>query len=211
MKLTKYEHACLVLEDQGKKLIIDPGSFTATFGDLTNVVAVVVTHVHADHYSTEHLEMIISQNPDVQIFTTTEVANKFPRPVTTIVSHNTRAEAGPFGLLFLGDMHKEIHESLSRPHNIGVMVNDTFFYPGDAFTVPEIPVATLAVPANAPWASVRESMDYIAAVKPSLCLPTHDGLLSENGHMVYNASLNHACKLNDVKFQYLQPGDSIEI
>jgi L-ascorbate metabolism protein UlaG (beta-lactamase superfamily) len=34
MKLTKYTHACIVLEEQGEKLVIDPGGFTPEFGDV---------------------------------------------------------------------------------------------------------------------------------------------------------------------------------
>jgi L-ascorbate metabolism protein UlaG (beta-lactamase superfamily) len=34
MKLTKFQHACIVLEERGKKLIIDPGDSTPGFGNL---------------------------------------------------------------------------------------------------------------------------------------------------------------------------------
>jgi L-ascorbate metabolism protein UlaG (beta-lactamase superfamily) len=48
VKITKYEHACLVVEEAGETLVIDPGVL-AKLPELTNVVAVVVTHIHPDH------------------------------------------------------------------------------------------------------------------------------------------------------------------
>ncbi len=51
MKLTKYEHACVFLEnDDGDKVVIDPGIFTNLPGDLSRIVAIVITHEHPDHF-----------------------------------------------------------------------------------------------------------------------------------------------------------------
>lgn len=211
MKLTKYEHACVVLEEDGQKLVIDPGSFTSSFGKPKKVAAVVITHIHADHFNPTHIGAILKHNPDVQIFSTSGVAEKLSPTPVTVVKPGMEATVGPFNLRFYGKLHHLIHSSLPRPQNTGVMVNDTFFYPGDSFTIPDRPVRVLAVPGNAPWASVGESMDYIARVKPEVCFPTHNGLLSENGHLVYNTSLEHACKANDVSFYFLQVNETVDI
>jgi L-ascorbate metabolism protein UlaG (beta-lactamase superfamily) len=210
MKLTKYTHACIVLEEQGSKLVIDPGSFTPEFGSLEGIVAVVVTHVHPDHYNADHLKAIFAANPDAQLYTTSEVATKFDQPNVHTVSPGQTIQAGPFTLEFFGTMHQEIHSSLPRPHNSGVLVNGMFFYPGDSFVEPPQPVRVLAIPSNAPWASVGQSMDYLAVVKPDIAIPTHNGLLSAEGQMVYNASLEHAASLCGTDFKYLTPGESTE-
>jgi L-ascorbate metabolism protein UlaG (beta-lactamase superfamily) len=31
MTITKYEHACLSIEEEGKKLVIDPGQFSPSY------------------------------------------------------------------------------------------------------------------------------------------------------------------------------------
>lgn len=211
MKLTKYEHACVVLEEQGKKVVIDPGAFTPDFGDQTNIAAVVVTHVHQDHYKPEHLETIIAANPDVLFFTTAEVANEFKKPNVKAVKAGDEVSVEPFNLRFGGESHALIHESLPCPQNTSVLVNNVFYYPGDSFTMPDKPVELLAVPANAPWMKIADAMDYIAAVKPKRCIPTHTGLLSENGRNVYNFGLNKACEDNSVEYAPLNPGESLEI
>jgi len=210
MKLTKYGHACIVLEEQGKKLIIDPGAFTPEFGGTDNIAAVVVTHSHQDHFNPKHLEAIVAANPEVKIFTTPEVQEQFANPTVTVVGAGQQATVGPFRLKFSGDMHAPIHPTIPVPHNTAVMVNDTFFYPGDTYTMPDKPVDVLAVPGNAPWMQVGDSIDYIINVKPKRCFPTHNGLLSEAGHMVYNGGLEMTAKANGAEFIYLKPGESLE-
>lgn len=44
MKITKYEHSCVVIEEKGEKLVIDPGELTA-LPTLTYVRAIIFTHV----------------------------------------------------------------------------------------------------------------------------------------------------------------------
>ena len=43
MRITKHEHACLRLEQEGRLLIIDPGGFTLPLDDLHGLTAVVIT------------------------------------------------------------------------------------------------------------------------------------------------------------------------
>ncbi|HJQ08806.1 MAG TPA: MBL fold metallo-hydrolase [Candidatus Saccharimonadales bacterium] len=210
MKVTKYEHACVVLEEQGKKLVIDPGGFTSTFGDASNIAAVVVTHVHPDHFDISHLSIILDKNPDAPVFTTQEVAEQLKYPNTKVSKQGISVIVGPFKLDFYGEKHALIHEKLPCPHNTAVLVNDTFYYPGDSFTKLDKPVQLLAVPANAPWAKIAETIDYLAAVKPLQCFPTHNGLLSPAGHAIYNGGISFACETNGIGFTYLKPGESID-
>ena len=43
MRITKHEHACLRLEEQGKTLVIDPGNFTRPLEGLHDVSILVTT------------------------------------------------------------------------------------------------------------------------------------------------------------------------
>jgi L-ascorbate metabolism protein UlaG (beta-lactamase superfamily) len=210
MKLTKYTHACVVLEDQGSKLVIDPGAFTKDFGDLGNIVAVVVTHVHGDHYSADHLNAILAKNPSALIFTVPEVADDFKHDNVQVVTPGHETSVDPFKLRFLGEQHKLIHASIPPIHNTAVMVNDAFYYPGDSFTLPDKPVKVLGVPSNAPWATAGESMDFVATVNPELSFPTHNGLLNDFGQQTYNSSINHICQQADILFKELKPGESLD-
>ena len=73
MKVTKYEHACLVLEQNGESLIIDPGNYTRPMTNTSNVQAIVITHMHDDHCFEEQVDAILKDNPDITIYGTDEV------------------------------------------------------------------------------------------------------------------------------------------
>ena len=50
MKLTKHEHACVVLEKDGASIVIDPGSFSSGAAEIiAGADAILVTHEHMDH------------------------------------------------------------------------------------------------------------------------------------------------------------------
>jgi L-ascorbate metabolism protein UlaG (beta-lactamase superfamily) len=68
MRLTKFEHAALLLEQSGKKLFVDPGSFTTPITEASDTVAVVITHEHADHWTPDQLNRILEASPDAVIY-----------------------------------------------------------------------------------------------------------------------------------------------
>ena len=68
MKITKQGHACLIFEESGKKLVLDPGSYSEPQVGLTDVVAVVITHAHDDHCFEAQIDRLLASNPDLMIF-----------------------------------------------------------------------------------------------------------------------------------------------
>ncbi len=212
MKLTKYTHSCLVLEEQGKKLIIDPGEFTPEFGDAENVAAVVVTHIHPDHFSAGKLEEIFARNPDATLFTTEEVKQQFGKPNAVTPKIGGRITIGPFGLEFFGGRHAEIHSLKPVAQNISVLINDTLYYPGDSLAAPERPVNILAMPAVAPWLKMSEAIEFLQTVKPeAFFFRTHDALLSDDGKLVYDTWFKTAAEAFGLAYKPLEPGQSIEL
>ena len=210
MKVTKYEHACLVLEQNGEELIIDPGFYTRPMTDPKSVKAIVLTHMHDDHCFEEQIDRIVENNPTVEIYGTDEVAKRLsPRRVTS-VHHGDFYQVGGFTLEFFGDMHAEIHRSIPLIQNCGVLVNDHLYYPGDSFTRPDRKVALLACPSSAPWAKVAEMMDFVDEVKPTKVFPTHNVHLSELGHQMYNSRIKAAAESHGGTFEFLEPGESLK-
>ena len=213
MKITKYEHACLVLEEQGKKLVIDPGSFVQTkLNSLKDVVGIVITHVHGDHLDKDHIKEIFDNNPDIPIFATQEVADEIKDFKVTVVTGGDTGDCGPFKLRFFGGQHAIIHSSLPTNQNVGVLVNDSFYYPGDSFTIPDgAKVQTLAIPTSAPWLKMGEVIDFLLAIKPSKVFPTHNGLNSELAEGMFDSRLGTIAKDQNADYHYLAIGDSIEV
>ena len=182
MKLTKYEHACFTIEKDGKLLVVDPGVWTTDLGSPENVVAIVVTHEHPDHFDPAALGALLAHNPDATIYAhesiTRQLGNTLPHQA---VKSGERITVDSFSLEFFGGDHAVIHESYPIVANLGLMINDSVYYPGDSFVVPNKPVAVLALPVGAPWLKISEVMDFAADVKATLVFPTHDAVLSTAG------------------------------
>ena len=209
MKLTKYEHACLVLEIDNHTLVVDPGVFSESLPALTNVVAIVVTHAHPDHLDKPRIEAILKANPQAQIFSTAEGSTELGNSVT-VPELATDYQAGPFKLEFFGGMHAIVHSKIPQVQNFGVMINDKVYHPGDSFNLPNKPVDVLAAPVSGPWMKLGEAIDFVEAVKPRLVFGTHNVLLSEPGLGIVD-NLFGLVSTSDTAYQRLRTGESIDI
>jgi L-ascorbate metabolism protein UlaG (beta-lactamase superfamily) len=210
MKITKHGHACLEVQIDSETLVIDPGSYTEELQGLKNVVAVVITHKHDDHCDEAKIAKIKQANPEVQIFGTSEVAERLKGMDVKTVYHGDYYEAGGFKLEFFGDMHQIIHQSIPLIQNTAVLVNGELYYAGDTYTPPDVKVKVLACPTSAPWLKIGDVMDYIKDVKPAICFPTHNALLSQLGHDLNNSRVKLVTEENGGEFKYLEVGQSLE-
>jgi L-ascorbate metabolism protein UlaG (beta-lactamase superfamily) len=210
MKLIKHGHACLELVLDGKKVIIDPGSYTEDVSSARDVVALVITHAHEDHCQESQAAGLFANNPGLKIFGTSEVAAKLSKLPVTTVQHGDYHEVGSFSFEFFGDMHQLIHQSIPMIQNTGVMVNDTLYYPGDSYTVPDRKVKILACPTSAPWLKIGDVMDYLEEIRPALCFPTHNALLSQVGLDLSNSRVKQVTEQYGGSFKYLEVGQSLE-
>lgn len=212
MRVTKFEHASLRIDQNGETLLIDPGSFTTPLSDIGGVVAVVLTHEHPDHWTPEHLDRILRTAPGIPIFGPAGVARAAEGYEITVVSPGETRTVGEFTLRFFGGTHEIIHSSIPVIDNVGVLVNDEFYYPGDSYAVPEgAEVGTLAAPLGAPWLKIGEAIDYVLAVKPRRAFGTHDMTLSVAGKTMHRQRLEWATQQGGGEFLVLEPGESLDI
>lgn len=211
MKITKQGHACLIFEQDGKTLVLDPGAYSEPQDNLGNVLAIVITHAHDDHCFEAQLDRILAKSPEAMIFCPPDVAERLVNYKTTVIYHGDHYPIGPFTIEAFGDLHAEIHPSIPVIQNRGVLINDLLYYPGDSFTLPDRPVEMLAVPTSAPWLKMAEVMDFVTAVDHKQSMPTHNALLSEFGHNLNNGRVKAITESKGGKFTYLLPGESIEI
>ena len=212
MRVTKFEHATLTLVNAGKTLVVDPGSFTAPLGDLNDVVGIVLTHEHPDHWTPDHLDRLLGTYPDAPIFGPEGVAKAAAGYEVTVVHPGDTVAVDPFRLEFFGGRHAVIHESIPVVDNIGVLVDDAFYYPGDSYAVPDgRTIELLAAPIGAPWLKIGEAMDFVLAVAPRRAFGTHDMTLSVVGRDMGRARLRWATEQGEGEFLALDPGDATDV
>jgi len=210
MKVTKYEHATLLVSIGDDNLIIDPGMFLS-LADFSRVLAVVITHEHGDHWTSDQLTRILEKSPDATIYGPAGVAKAAAAFDVVEVKAGDTVEAGPFTLTFFGEKHAVIHESIPVPDNVGVLINDELYYPGDSYTIPDAVVGTLATPIGAPWLKIGDAMDFVLAVKPARAFYAHDMTLSVAGKGMHIERLKWATEQGEGEFHALDVGESLDI
>lgn len=203
MKLMKYEHACFTVEKDHRLLVVDPGSYSGDFIAPEHVAVIVITHQHQDHFDPDVLVAIYNKNPESLLLADQSIIDLMPDHRGQAVRAGERISVEGFDLEFFGGSHALIHESIPASSNIGVMINDLLYYPGDSLTIPDKPVDTLAVPAAAPWLRIGEAIDFLLAIKPRLAFPTHDAILSEIGQDLSDTLLGKTAQSAGIEYRRL--------
>jgi L-ascorbate metabolism protein UlaG (beta-lactamase superfamily) len=212
MELTKHGHACVVLSDGDRRLVLDPGAFTDPAA-LDGASAVLVTHEHPDHVVPDRLRAAMEADPALEVWTNGSVAAQLEGLGGRVhaVGHGDAFTAAGFEVTVHGELHAQIHPDIPQVKNVGFLVGGQVFHPGDALTVPEEPVATLLLPAHAPWSKTGELIDYVRAVHADQAFAVHDGLLNDTGLGLVAGLLGERGPGTPTPYSRLAPGDSVEL
>jgi L-ascorbate metabolism protein UlaG (beta-lactamase superfamily) len=212
VQLTKHGHACVVLSDGDRRLVVDPGAFTADDA-WAGATALLITHEHLDHFVPEKVRAALDADPGLELWTNSSVAGQLEglgSRVHVVGPGDTFTAAG-FDVSVHGEWHAVVHPDIPVVRNVGFLVDGTVFHPGDALTVPEVAIPTLLLPAHAPWSKVSELIDYLRAVRAERALAVHDGLLNDTGLGVLAGLLGARGPGQPTPYARLALGESLEI
>lgn len=215
MRLTKFTHACVRLERDEAVLVIDPGSFSEDEA-LSGVDAVLITHEHHDHLDVDKLTRAAAARPGLTVHAHPDVVSKLAVLGEAVRVHPVQPgdefTAAGFRVRVGGGAHAVIHADIPRISNVGFLIEDSLYHPGDSVDPADLPagaeVETLLLPVNAPWLKLAESVDYARAVAPRRAYALHDHLLSPAGSKVYDTNLG---KLSGCDYQRLEPGTGVDL
>jgi L-ascorbate metabolism protein UlaG (beta-lactamase superfamily) len=212
MELTKHGHACVVLSDGERRIVIDPGAFTDPAA-LDGASAVLITHEHPDHFVPDRIRAALDADPALEVWTNKSVAAQLEGlgGRVHVVGNGDAVTVAGVDVTVHGELHAQIHPEIPRIPNVGFLVGGQVFHPGDALTVPEEPVSTLLLPLHAPWSKVAEVIDYVRAVHADQAFAVHDGLLNDTGVTVVGGLLGERGPGTPTPFSRLTPGDSVEL
>lgn len=201
MQLTHLGHACLLVEIDGARVLIDPGVFSHGFEELTGLDAVVITHQHTDHVDVERLPVLLEANDEAQLLVEPEACADLRAAGIEATAFHPGAEVDLAGVTVraIGGQHAVIHPDIPRVGNVGVLIGTAIadggsgllLHPGDSYgATPHVDV--LALPLWAPWTKVAEMVDFLRAVAPAIAVPVHESQLLPAGRGMY---LGHATRL----------------
>ncbi|WP_199422120.1 MBL fold metallo-hydrolase [Actinotalea solisilvae] len=215
MRLVKHVHSCVALEHDGRRLVVDPGSFGSQ-DVLTGAHGLLVTHGHVDHLDVDAVRAALADDPVLELRTTAQVADALgvPDQVHVVGPGDSFTTAG-FDVRVLGEHHAPIHPEVTAPANVGFLVTaggTSVFHPGDALTVPDVPVDVLLVPVFGPWTRMADLVDWIRAVHPDRAIAIHDAGVSDGvGQAMVTNFLGDKGPGTGVPFVRVPPGTVVPL
>lgn len=220
MKLTKYTHSCVRLENDSQVLVIDPGTFSESARALDGAHHVLITHEHADHVDHDAVLGAMNSDDELQVFAPGSVAEQLrgaaesSRVSSRIIDvlPETALDLPGFNVRTFGGQHALIHPLIPIVANIGYLINDDVYHPGDSFTVPHgLQAKTLLVPLHAPWSKAAEVIDFVIAAGAQKAYPIHEALLNETGLKMVEGHVQRIGSYYGTEYQHLDAGESVEL
>jgi L-ascorbate metabolism protein UlaG (beta-lactamase superfamily) len=196
MMVEKFLHSCLRITHEGRRLLIDPGTFCFAEGrvkpeQLGPVDVILLTHEHPDHFDPEALRTIVAAGQPT-ILAHPPLAEKVRAaglPCEDIAPGASRIIAGftieametPHGPLPLPiPPHCGYLISVAKPESVQHLVLDTpvLYHPGDSLVFPiGRAIDILALPVAGPWCTVVAAVEAAKALKPKCVFPIHDAII----------------------------------
>ncbi|MGC4789602.1 MBL fold metallo-hydrolase [Micromonospora sp. DT178] len=211
MELTKYGHACVRLEKAGRALVIDPGAMTPEPEALADVEAVLITHEHFDHFEPDRLRAAVAVDPALAVYTCPGVARHLTglEDRVRVVREGDVLHVAGFRVRVVGEKHHHSHPDVPPVDNVGFLIDEEVFHPGDALTVVDVP--TLLVPGQAPWMTVPDLIEHLRRTAPRRAYAIHDGLLNDWGLRVLDGVLRSEADRLGADIRRLRPGERVHL
>ncbi len=220
MKITKYIHSCLLLENGTDRILFDPGKFSFAEGKVTpeqftGIGTIILTHYHPDHIDEDALETIIENNPGVEVLVNAEIHEKLAaNNIDTRVFENGVLSQSGFTIEAVSAPHEKILAD-SIPQNTAYIVNDIFVHPGDSLSqslYPHKGTKILALPVMAPWGTELQIYDFAVRMAPEIVIPIHDGFAKDFFLESRYQNFEKFLAKQSIEFRAMaKPGDSISV
>jgi L-ascorbate metabolism protein UlaG (beta-lactamase superfamily) len=176
MNVTHLGHACVLVETDHARILIDPGTMSA-FEELRDLDAILVTHQHGDHIDTSRLATLLAANGGATLVVDPDTATvTADLPVHVVARPGEGFSFGGTKVDVLGGLHAAVYAEVPGCTNSAYLIDEgAFFHPGDSFFIPYLDVDVLAVAVDGPWLKLAEAVDYVQAVAPRVAIPIHEG------------------------------------
>jgi L-ascorbate metabolism protein UlaG (beta-lactamase superfamily) len=200
MRLTKWTHACVVLEGSSGILVIDPGIWSEPQA-LIGADAILITHQHSDH-----VDRLRIAGLGVPVYA--PVGAEIPDLSFTGINVGDSLDIAGFRVAAVGGKHATIYDSQPDCANLGYVIDDALYHPGDSLFQPGRPIDTLLVPAHASWLKTAEAIDFMREIGPTRAFAIHDGQINERGLAGVNQWFATA---GGTDYRWLAAGDATDI
>jgi L-ascorbate metabolism protein UlaG (beta-lactamase superfamily) len=223
MKITKYNQACLLIETNGIRILVDPGSIglneQMVDNEWVNIDAILVTHMHFDHCNDDAVNTIIRRD-DSLLYTTNEVNNTHDLVKCNIIRENDYFFIGNIKI----EVTKAIHGFLTPmkyngeeiKENVGYIIdngNVRLYVTSDTISFNnnyKCDVLCMPFNGNGLTMGIIDGVYFAKDINPKLLLPIH----MQHPNPIMNPDidlLKNSLERENINYRILGFGQTIEI
>lgn len=210
MKVTKYPQSCLIIEKNGKRLAIDPGSLVSAkyqAADLLPIDGIIITHEHSDHFDLELLQTLTATPiPVIGNQSTNDTVGK--GIITQVVSDSEQFSVAGFEVVARDLPHCLMVDGSAGPQNTGYVIDGIFFHAGDGTSIEDLQVEKAAIPFAGPDISPHDIFEFIKQIGATMVIPIHHDAFTSSVELIGNW-ISKA--LPGTTFVPLEDGESAEL
>lgn len=208
MKISKHVHSCLLIEDEGKVVLVDPGNYTAeenalNLNAIPQLDMIAITHEHVDHMDIPLIKRIVERFPDVKIFSTPSAKDVLGNEkIEVLTNSNEYIQITPVP-------HEKIWFGNPVP-NVMMTIFNRLTTPGDSHSF-KVETEILALPVQGPWGSTTRAVELAIELKPKVIIPIHDWHWKDQARKLMYQRLKEFFGRNNIDFKAVETGEVIEV
>lgn len=209
MRVTRYPQSCLVLEAEGRQLVIDPGDdflLSHQTAELIGVEAALFTHAHPDHAEPAIAEELSQRG--VELVGNQTTAQALQGLDLRIVEDGDELELAGFKVKAIELPHCALPDGSAGPQNTGYVIDGSFFHPGDGYELAGLSVAAMALPIQGPDISMRDAFAFARQLGVKQAIAIHYDKMGAKPEVF--AKFAHMTKM-PFELRVLGDGESLEL
>jgi len=206
MKVTRYFQSCLLIEEKGTRILIDPSPQEKDrldeFGKLD---AVFYTHEHMDHFDPEMAQNFVEQGV-ASVYANASTAKQI-KASKTVVEDGQEYDVSGLKIKAIELPHCLMVDGSTSVQNTGYLVGGELFHPGDGVELAgSLTVKTLVVPLTGPDISSHDAFKLGKQVKARNLIPIHYDFMGGKPEFFARTT-----EQNGMKTHVLEVGQSVEL
>lgn len=209
MRISKHVHSCLLIEEKGKVILIDPGNYTyeekaLDINSLEKLDYLLITHEHQDHMYIPLIKNVVEKFPRIEI-----ISNLSVKKILKLEGIKTSTTGNEF-IKISNAPHERLPFGLPTPQNSLFTIFNRLTHPGDSLSFNKTS-NILTLPIQAPWTSLTATIKKAVELRPKVVIPIHDWHWKNNVRKNFYERAKEYLRQFNIDFKGLETGHSIDI